>query len=115
MKFFAQVIVVALISWLLQSFFPWWSMAIGAFVVGVIFRQSGFMSFLAGLIAVGLLWWVMAYINSGDSDLAVRVAAILPTKTVGILLVFTALVGGLVGGIASMSGGLITNKKKARY
>ncbi|MEJ0030726.1 MAG: hypothetical protein WDO15_10310 [Bacteroidota bacterium] len=115
MKFILQVIAVLLISWLLQSFLPWWLMAVGAFVIGVLFRQSGLMSFLAGLLGVGLLWFAMAYISSGGSDLAERVAAILPTKTVGVLLIVTALIGGLVGGFASMTGGLITYKKKARY
>jgi hypothetical protein len=115
MKFIAQVIVVLLISWLLQSFLPWWSMAVGAFAIGLIFGSSGVMSFLAGLLGVGLLWFAMAYMTSGGSDLAVRVAEILPTKTIGVLLIVTALVGGLVGGFASMTGGLITYKKKARY
>ena len=116
MKFIAQVVIIVLVSWLLQSFLPWWTMAIGAFLIGFFFRQSGFVSFLAGLLGVGLLWYVVAYMNSSaGGDLAIKVAAMLPTKTVGVLLIVTAFIGGLVGGFASMAGGLITYHKKAKY
>lgn len=117
MKFVLHLIVVLLLSWLLQSFLPWWTMAIGAFATGLFFRQSGFKSFLAGLLGVGLLWYIMAwYIDSSTgSILSSRVAAIFPTKTVGLLMLVTAILGGLVGGLASMTGGVISHKQKAKY
>jgi hypothetical protein len=117
MKFLIHVVAVLLISWLLQSFLPWWTMAIGAFVVGLLFQESGFRSFLAGLLGVGLLWFAMAYFidASTDSILSTRVAGIFPTKTVGILMVVTSFIGGLVGGLASMTGGIISNRPKNKY
>jgi len=117
MKFAAHVIVVILISLVLQLFLPWWTMAVGAFATGLVFRQNGFMSFLAGLLGVGLLWFGMAdYLHlSTNGILSEKIAAIFPTKTVGALLAVTGLVGGLVGGFASMTGGLIVFKKRYRY
>lgn len=117
MKFAAHIIAVIVISLMLQSFLPWWTMAVGAFATGLFFRQSGFMSFLAGLLGVGLLWFAMAdYLHlSTDGILSEKIAAIFPTKTVGALLVVTGLIGGLVGGFASMTGGLIVYRKKHRY
>lgn len=117
MKFFAHLIVVLLLSWLLQTFLPWWTMAIGAFAVALVFQQSGFKSFLAGLLGVGLLWYIMAWYldSSTDSVLSSRVAAIFPTKTVGLLMLVTALLGGLVGGFASLTGGLISYRRKSKY
>jgi hypothetical protein len=117
MKLIAHIIVVLLISWLLQSFLPWWTMAIGAFATGLYFRQNGFKSFFAGLIGVGLLWFGMAYYidTTTDSILSSKVAAIFPTKTVGLLMLVTAVIGGLVGGFASMTGGIIAYRKKSRY
>jgi hypothetical protein len=96
---------------------PWWTMAIGAFATGLFFRQSGFMSFLAGLLGVGVLWFAMMwYIDSSTASiLSTKVTAIFPTKTVGMLMLFTAFIGGLVGGLASMTGGLISYRKKSRY
>lgn len=117
MKLIAHIIVVLLISWLLQTFLPWWTMAIGAFATGLFFRQGGFRSFFAGLIGVGLLWFGMAYFidASTDSILSSKVAAIFPTKTVGLLMLITAVIGGLVGGFASMTGGIISYQKKSKY
>lgn len=117
MKFVLHLIAVLLLSWLLQSFLPWWTMAIGAFATGLAFRQSGFQSFLAGLLGVGLLWFLMAwYIDSSTgSILTSKVAAIFPTKTVGLLMLVTAILGGLVGGLASMTGGVISYKRKSKY
>jgi len=117
MKFIAHLIVVLLLSWLLQTFLPWWTMAIGAFATALIFKQSGFKSFLAGLFGVGLLWFLMAwYLDaSTDSILSSRVAAIFPTKTVGLLMLVTAVIGGLVGGFASMTGGIIAYRRKSKY
>jgi hypothetical protein len=117
MKFVAHVIALLLISWLLQLFLPWWAIAIAGFVTGLFFRQSGFASFLAGLLGVGLLWFLMAYYlhSSTDGILSEKVAAIFPTKSVVGLLLATATIGGLVGGFASMTGGLIAYRKKEKY
>lgn len=117
MKFVAHFIAVLLVSLLLQSFLPWWTMAVGAFATGLAFRQNGFMSFLAGLLGVGLLWFAMAFYidSSSDSILSSKMAGVFPTKTVGLLIFVTAFIGGLVGGLASMTGGLIAHRAKAKY
>lgn len=117
MKFLAHFVVVLLLTWMLQSFLPWWTMAIGAFATGLFFRQSGFMSFLAGLLGVGLLWFAVAWYSdsSTNSILSSKVAGIFPTKTVGLLLLVTAFIGGLVGGLASMTGGIISYRRKSKY
>ena len=117
MKFVAHVIAVLLISLLLQSFLPWWTMAVGAFAVGLLFRQSGFHSFLAGLLGVGLLWFGMAYYidSSTHSVLGSKMALIFPVQTAGMLILVTAIIGGLVGGFASMTGGVIAYRKKSKY
>ncbi|HMJ67935.1 MAG TPA: hypothetical protein VK508_03535 [Cyclobacteriaceae bacterium] len=117
MKFLAHLIAVLLLSWVLQSFLPWWTMAVGAFATGLFFRQSGFQSFLAGLLGVGLLWFLMAWYSdaSTSSILSEKVAGIFPTKTVGLLRLVTAFIGGLVGGLASMTGGIISYRRRVKY
>ena len=117
MKFAAHLVAVLLLSLLLQSFLPWWTMAIGAFATGLLFQQGGFRSFLAGLLGVGLLWFGMAYYidSSTDSVLTSKIAPIFPTKTVGMLMFVTAVIGGLVGGLASMTGGIIAQRSKSKY
>ena len=57
MKFLAQLLLTAIVCFVLQYFFPWWTMAIGAFIIGYAFGNTGFKSFGAGLFGVGLLWF----------------------------------------------------------
>jgi len=88
-----------------QKLFPWWTMAIGAFLVGFIFSNTGFKSFVAGFISIGLMWVGMALFidNVTQSILTEKVAQLFPLN----IFVVTGIVGGLIGGLASMTGSLL--------
>jgi hypothetical protein len=92
-------------------------MAFGAFAVGFIFASSGWKSFFAGLLGIALLWLVMAlFIDfTTQSQLSDRVAGLFPTKTTPLLFLITSLVGGLVGGFASLTGSIITYRKPYKW
>lgn len=117
MKFLVQTVLIAILSLLLQMFLPWWTLAIAAFVVGLVFASSRWKSFFAGLLGVGLLWLVVAlYIHyTTGSEVANRVAGMFPTKTTPLLFVLTSLVGGLVGGFASLTGSIFTYRKPYKW
>lgn len=105
MKFLIQIVITAVVCFMFQKLFPWWSMAIGAFLVGFIFSNTGPKSFLAGFLAIGLLWLGLAiYVDySTQSILTEKVAQLFPLN----LFLLTSLIGGLVGGFASLTGSLI--------
>lgn len=105
MRLLIQIIITAVVCFMFQKLFPWWSMAIGAFLVGFVFSDSGFISFLAGFIAVSLLWLGLAlYIDSStQSILTDKVSQLFPLN----LFLLTSIIGGLVGGLASMTGSLL--------
>ena len=105
MRFLIQLIVTAAVCFLLQYFLPWWTMAVGAFTVGYFIRNKGYVSFLAGLVGVSLLWLGMAYYIdvSTDSILTEKINRLLPVNS----FLMTALVGGLVGGLAALTGSLL--------
>ena len=117
MKFTVQTLFIFLISCALQAFLPWWTMAIGAFAVGFVFASSGWKSFFAGLLGVGLLWLAMSlFIDiSTQSPLTERVAKLFPTQAVPLLYLLTSLVGGLVGGFASLTGSILTYRKPYKW
>ena len=117
MKFLIQTVAIAFIGGLLQYFFPWWSMAIGAFAIGFMFASSGWKSFFAGLLGVGLLWFAMAlYLDqASQSILSEKVGRLFPTKNVPLLMLITALIGGLVGGFASLTGSVLTYRKRSKW
>lgn len=80
-------------------------MPIGAFLVGFVFSNTGFKSFLAGFIAVGLVWVGLAFYidNATQSILTEKVSQLFPIN----IFVLTGLIGGLLGGFASMTGSLL--------
>lgn len=114
MRFFLQLTVIALLAYLLELFMPWYSLAIAAFVIGYALNSNA--NFLAGFLAIALLWFVAAWMidHSSASDLADRVALIFPVKQKWLLFLVTAIIGGLVGGFASLTGSLL-RKRKRRY
>ena len=86
---------------------PWWSLAVVAFVVGLAIAPTGQVAFWAGFAGAGLSWLVpaawLSYQNNGL--LAKRVAQLLPLGgSAAALVVATALVAGLVGGLAALAG-----------
>ncbi|MEQ8361358.1 MAG: hypothetical protein RIF39_15360 [Cyclobacteriaceae bacterium] len=105
MRFIIQIIITAIVCFMFQKLFPWWTMAIGAFLVGFVFSNTGFKSFLSGFISIGLLWLGLAlYVdNATQSILTEKISQLFPLN----LFVLTSLIGGLVGGFASMTGALL--------
>ena len=123
MKFVAHIVITFLLAWLVQFFLPWWTLAIIAFVVGYLFAQSGLKSFLAGFLAIGLLWLATAlYIDiQTNAILSQKVGSIFPS--VGgsrisprtNIFILTVIIGGLVGGMASLTGSTLSYKPRRRW
>lgn len=107
MRFAVQVIVILVLGYLMEQFLPWWSVAVAAFAGGALVNTRS--NYLAGFLAVGLLWVAKALITdlSSDSDFADRVARIFMLHNQTVLLLVTFVVSGLVGGFAAMTGGAL--------
>lgn len=122
MKFILKLVLIAGISAVLQLFLPFWSVAIVAFVVCLVFGGSGFSSFLSGFLGVGILWTLAAIIidTNTSSILSEKIANVLPLDgNVTLLILITVLLGALVGGFGALSGSmfrsLFQKQKKAGY
>ena len=113
MKFVSQVVVTILLCFALQYFLPWWTLAVGAFSVGYIFKNNGFVSFGAGFIGAALLWGGMSYFldNASHFLLSEKIDRLLPLNA----LLFTMLIGGVTGGFAALTGALLPTKKSNQY
>ena len=107
MKFIVSLLLTALLSFAAGLYLPWWSIAICAFVVSVLIIQQPFRAFLAGFGGVFLLWLVLSWaIDVANNEiLSYKIAQIFPLGGISFLLILvTAIVGGLVGGLAALSG-----------
>ncbi len=107
MRFSVQIAVILFLGYLLELFLPWWAIAIAAFLGGVLVHTRS--NFLAGFVAIGLLWAGKALLTdlTTDAELADRVARIFLLHNKALLLLVTFLISGLVGGFSAMSGGAL--------
>lgn len=107
MKLTISIILIAILSFALGLYLPWWSIALAAFAVIALIHQPPGWAFLAGFVSIFLLWFVLATIIDMRNQhiLSRKLASLLPLGGNSFLLVLvTALVGALVGGFAALSG-----------
>lgn len=110
MKFISSIIVTALLSYAAGFFFPWWSIAIAAFIVSALIPQKPFIAFLSGFLALFLLWGGLAFFMDMKNEhiLSGKIAEILfKTPSGSLLILVTGVVGGLVAGLAALTGSFV--------
>jgi len=103
-------LIILILSFASGFFLPWWVVAIAAFAGAFLIGKTPGQSFWSGFIAVFVDWTVLALFKSIPNDhiLASRVVQLFPLPNNWIwLLVTTALIGGIVGGMSALSGVLL--------
>lgn len=105
-----QILLIALLSLLAQLVLPWWSLAIVAF--GICYWRAGSAgrAFGYGFAGVTLVWLAYALLIHLRTDgvLTGRMGQLLfKADSAALPLLATALLGGLVGGLAGLSGYLV--------
>ena len=114
MKFFISLILTILLSFAACLFFPWWSIAIAAFVVAALIPQKPGKAFFTGFIALFLLWGGLSFwiSNNNDHILAHKVSQLILKMDNPVLLILaTALIGALVAGFAALAGSYLRKTK----
>lgn len=113
MKFLIALILTALLSFAGALFFPWWVIAVAAFVVAVSIPQKPLRAFLTGFLALFLLWGIQSYIIDAQNQhiLSSKVAELLKLNSYVLMILITALVGGIVSGMASLTGSFLRNAR----
>ncbi len=122
MKFILNIIFLAILAALLQWLLGyWWLIGVAAFFIGGITgSRSGTRSFFIGFWGIFLLWLGVAFYQAFPNEfaLAEKMAALLPLKgNPFAILGATSFIGGLVGGLAALSGNtlyklIIRDKRK---
>src|ERR1022692_918531 len=98
-------LIILILSFACSYFLPWWIVAIVAFLAALFIGKTPWQSFLSGFAAVFIVWTVLALLKSVPNDhiLASRVVQLFPLPNNWIwVLVVTAFIGGLVGGMAAL-------------
>lgn len=99
-------LIIAILSAVLQIFTPWWVIAIVPFVVLAWRPVTSRGAFWAGFAGIAVPWLLYGYYQHFISDgaLSDRVAKIFMLPNGILLLLVTAIVGGLVGGFSGLAG-----------
>ena len=111
MRFLMQFFLIMILAILLDFILPWWESPLLRFIGGLAIQSR--VSFLAGFLGIGLLWFGYAYwrdlhaaVSLGD-----QLATLFPVNKVA-LMALGALLGGLVGGFAALTGALLRPSSK---
>jgi len=116
MKFIISILLASLLTYAVGIYgnLPWWSFVITNLLIAVVIPQKPLLAFAAGAIGVGLLWAGLALgIDLANNHiLSTKVATILPLKgSYNSLIILTALLGAILGGLASLTGSFVRAHK----
>ncbi|MFQ5652198.1 MAG: hypothetical protein ACE5IY_19895 [bacterium] len=101
-----NIVAIAALGFLAELLMPWWSVALAAFLVGGWRGKGGWQTWIDGFAGIALLWlgsatWI--HWQSGGI-LTRRVGEMLHLPAPFLVLILTAVLGGVVGGLAAVSG-----------
>lgn len=112
MKFILSILLSALLTYAVGIYgqLPWWSFVLTNLLVAIAIPQKPLLAFLGGALGTSALWAGLAVgIDQANNHLlSIKVAQILPLNgSYLLLIVITALVGFLLGGVAALTGSFI--------
>jgi len=110
MKFGISVLLTIVVSFAAGLYLPFWSVALVSFGVAAFIYQKPGMAWLAGFVSILLFWGLLAWAidAQNDSILSKRMANLFPLGgSSALLILITALVGAIIGGLAALSGSFL--------
>ena len=104
-----NLILIAAVSYYVLYDLPWWMMAPVATLSSFLLRAGVWRAFISGFLAVGLLWFWLAWVASleDNSEFLEHIAQLLGLKNSLQLAIASGVLGGGVAGCAAMCGGLL--------
>tara|TARA_B100000989_G_scaffold298352_1_gene287228 strand:+ start:1343 stop:1717 length:375 start_codon:yes stop_codon:yes gene_type:complete len=111
MSFIFKIIIIGIITFYMPYYFPWWSIIIITFVIGFAFDENYFSHFLSGFIGVGTAWLflLLSIDSSTNSIISNKIIDLFNINSVNTLIIYTSILGGLLGGIGSCVGKSLRN------
>jgi hypothetical protein len=116
MKFIISILLTALLSYSVGLYLDWWSLALCALLVAALIHQRPGRAWVSGFIGIFLLWTILAWWIDikNEGILSGRIASLLPLAgSTFLLILVTAVVGGIVGGFAALAGSYLRKSKSS--
>ncbi|MEO7174251.1 MAG: hypothetical protein ABIV51_00485 [Saprospiraceae bacterium] len=114
--FWISVILIALLAGLVSPFGPWWIFSLLCIVGGFIAWPKGIKRFWLGFLAIFILWFLVALVLDigNKSNLSSKIGQLFGGLPSIALLLVSALIGGIVGGLSTMFGSYIKDLMKQK-
>ncbi len=115
MRSLMAILFTAILAWVAGIWLPWWSVAVAAAIVAVTLPQSPGKAWVSGFLGILILWAVAAVVINlrNETVLAPKMAAILPLQgSVVLLILVTAVIGALAGGMGALTASLFLRSRK---
>lgn len=114
MRMPVTIIAIIVVAFIVGTITPWWSVAVVAFLVGLLAGHKPGRGFLAGFLGVGLYWLFIALYRDAANEhiLAGRMAALFHLPGPYVFAAITAIIGALVGGLSSWAGSLLSTRRR---
>ncbi|MBK8552366.1 MAG: hypothetical protein IPL53_15375 [Ignavibacteria bacterium] len=113
MRFIVSFLLTAVVSYAAGFYFPWWSIAVAAFLIAVIIPQKPGITFLCAFFSLFFLWSGLSFFISRNNEniLAHKLSLLIFNyDSPLILLILTGLTGGLVAGLAGLAGSYLRHR-----
>ena len=116
MIFIITVGLVAMGSFLLQMFLPWWSIGIIPFLLGYALCRRGSTAFWASFLGIFLLWGVHALLIhlTTQGILSDKMAEVFFLPNGLTLVLVTAIFGAIPAGLSGLAGYYLKRLRKSR-
>lgn len=109
-------LLIGILSYITGLYYPWWSLAVVAFVVSLIIRQKPAASFFTAFVSLFVLWFSLGLFQdmANDHILGNRMSELfLQVKSPVLLAVITGFIGAIVAGFAALSASFLRTRKRA--
>ena len=105
MKTLAAIVLTIGLAWLTAGWTPWWGIALAAGLSTLLIPRKGKSAFLSGFAGIAIFWAAVALYFNGLNEglLGNRMAALFGVSSSHILILVSALVGGLIGGMSALT------------
>lgn len=115
MKLITNAILIAILCFAGQMYFPWWIVIIVAFLIGFLMKSKSGIAFFAGFIGVGSLWFLYAtYLDiENGRQLTRAISALMGIDIPSLLIVATTFIGATSGALGAWTGNLL--RKLTQY
>lgn len=108
-NFLFETLLIIVVGFIGHQFLDWWVILVVAFLAGCLFKfNNSFSSFMAGFVAVSLLWGGFAsWLDAANLGLlSSRVGTLFGGIEGSYVVYLTGLLGGILGGFSAMTGTL---------